>query len=137
MVTKPILLMVRLPSSGPWPLSNDVLRRLRSRPWHPDASALPRMFAIVNHKATSLPKRTHRGVKHDRGDQITLRSDRDWRGRGRHLPDQAAGRSRGRRHGAGWLPRPRRDLVPEPLSGRAFRFRELHLRLFLLAGIAR
>src|SRR6187399_1030352 len=33
------------------------------------------MFAIVKHKAPSLPKRTNRGVKHDRGHQIKRLAD--------------------------------------------------------------
>src|SRR4051812_40428742 len=85
---------------------------------------------------SSTPKRTGTGVQHDRASQITPRSHRDWRGRGRHLPDQAAGRPRGGRCGAGSGPRPRWNLVLEPLSGSPFRLRELYLWLFVLEGIA-
>ena len=70
------------------------------------------------------------------GHQVALRGHRRWRRRLRHLPDQAAGRSRRGCPGAGCRARSRRNLVLEPLSGRALRFRELHLRLFVLEGAA-
>ena len=73
---------------------------------------------------------------HDRRHQVALRGRCRRRGRVRHLPDQAAGRSRGGCAGAGCRPRSRRNLVLEPLPRRAFRFRKLHLRLFVLEGAA-
>ena len=65
------------------------------------------------------------------------RSHRHRRGRRRPLSDQAPGRSRDRRDRPRSRRRPRRHVVLEPLSRRALRFGELHLRLLLLARASR
>ena len=108
----------------------------------PGRGSADALHAVSPHRglraaATHPPVRTLRFSCQTTRHEAAPRSHRRRRRRRRHLPDQAAGRPRHRGHRARGRRRSRRHLVLEPLSRRALRFGELHLRLLLLARAAR